>query len=611
MSREDAAGDLRNLRRLLLFRTVTATALLLPVLYYQLLVGSEGSLAPVYALIGGLYGVGLMHVLVQERLPRWRGQIAFQITIDTVLATALVYVIGGIRSPLVLLYLLIAFAAGAMTTRQTALAIACLNGVSFGLVAHLELAGWLPLIDNPFRAAVEPVGPAELYLRIFMVLLSSCLMAAITQSYAERLRTTRAALAHERGALEALERLNQQLLAGMSSGLIAVDASYKVVACNRAAERITARLESELLGTDVRGVLGFDRDSFKELDERLRERQIYRTERRVSLPDGGLRSVGMSVTRVEDAAAGPLVEGNHGDSSTGPAGNPVGGPWAVRGEGPMAGGYIFMFQDLTDIKRLERVFWMRERMALLGEMASALAHEIRNPLASISGSLQLLRSDGVAADKERTDRLMGIVTKESDRLSRIIEDFLDYARPEHLEAVETDLVALARETTELLENSPELGEGHHLTVSADAEAVPALVDGARIKQIFWNLARNAVAAMPDGGGLTIRLRRTGNGAEVLFEDEGAGMPADQIDKIFRPFVSEKGTGLGLAIVYRIMELHGARVEVESELGKGTVFRLLFDDTNVPRDGDAVVVEAGTERATREFDELTRSVRSSD
>lgn len=606
MSREAAADELADLRRLLLFRTVTATALLLPVLYYQMLVGSEGSLAPVYALIGGLYGVGLLHVLVQRRMPHWRGQVTFQITIDAVLATAAVYIVGGARSPLVLLYLLIAFAAGVMTGRHTALAIACLNGVLFGLSGHLELVGWLPSVDNPFRAVAEPMSPAELYLRVFMVLLSSCIVAAITQSYIERLRTTRAALAHERSALVALERLNQQLLAGMSSGLIAVDANGHIVACNRAAERITSRTEVELLGTDVRAALGFDKDSFDELNERLRDGQTYRTERRVSLPGGGSRSVGMSVTRVEDAAVEPPAD----RLSIAHSVDADGGPWKVRGEGPMAGGYIFMFQDLTDIKRLERVFWMRERMALLGEMASSIAHEIRSPLASISGSLQMLRRDGLAVDRERTERLMDIVTKESDRLSRIIKDFLDYARPEKLDAVETDLVALARETTELLENSPELSDGHTLVVAAATESVSALVDGARIKQVFWNLARNAVAAMPEGGHLTIRLRRTGNGAEVVFEDDGVGMAAEQIDRIFLPFVSEKGTGLGLAIVYRIMELHGARVEVQSELAEGTVFRLLFDDTNVPRDGEPVViVEAGTERATREFDQLTSSVRS--
>jgi len=422
-----------------------------------------------------------------------------------------------------------------------------------------------------------------------------------------RLRTTRSALEHERGALEAMERLNQQLLAGMSSGLIAIDATRRIVACNRAAERITSRTEAELLGANVHDVLGFDQESFAELQERLRDRrQIYRAERRITLPDGGSRSVGMSVTLVDDAADGPSGESNPADDSS----DPAAGPWTMDSEGPMVGGYIFMFQDLTDIKKLERVFWMRERMALLGEMAGSLAHEIRNPLASISGSLQMLRRDGVTADRERVDRLMDIVTKESDRLSRIIEDFLDYARPEQLHAVETDLVALARETTELLENSPELSEGHGLVVDADEEPVLALVDGARVKQVFWNLARNAVAAMPDGGHLAIRLQRTPGGAQVVFQDGGVGMSAAQIDKIFRPFVSEKGTGLGLAVVYRIMEMHGARVEVESEVGKGTAFRLLFDDTNVPSDGDPVVlVEAGTERATREFDELTRSVRS--
>jgi signal transduction histidine kinase len=166
------------------------------------------------------------------------------------------------------------------------------------------------------------------------------------------------------------------------------------------------------------------------------------------------------------------------------------------------------------------------------------------------------------------------------------------------------------DTTVLLENSPELGNAHQLVVEASDETVVVLVDGARIKQVFWNLARNAVAAMPEGGSLTIRPARTENGAEVVFEDEGEGMSQAQIDRIFRPFVSKMGTGLGLAIVYRIMELHGAKVEVESEPGKGSAFRLLFDDTNVPREGDpVVVVEAGTERASREFDELTRSVKS--
>jgi two-component system sensor histidine kinase PilS (NtrC family) len=604
MGRELAESQFDNLSRLQLFRTVTATALLLPVLYYQWLFGSEGSLAPVYTIIAALYGASLLQVLVRRGLPDWRGHVTFQITADVVLATAAIYVMGGVRSPLVLLYLLIAFAAGVMTSRPTALALACLCGVFFALVAHLGLAGWLPLMANPFSGSPNPMSPPELYLRIFMVLLSSCTVAAVTSRYIDRLESTRQALQQERSALEALQRLNQQLLAGMSSGLIAVDTDGAVVACNRAAERITERAEAELVGAPAADVFGFDAVEYADLAERVRGRQIYRTERRVPLPDGGVRNIGMSVTRVEDAAAATDVSV---EAAPPPAAD---GPWAVRGDGPIVGGYIFMFQDLTDIKRLERVFWMRERMALLGEMAGSLAHEIRNPLASISGSLQILRRDGVAADPGRADRLMEIVTTESERLSRIIEDFLDYARPEKLEAVETDLVELARDTVELLGNSTELHPEHTLEVVATATSVPALVDGARVRQVFWNLSRNAASAMPEGGRLRIRLERTSTGAEVAFEDEGVGMTPEQVDKIFRPFVSEKGTGLGLAIVYRLMELHGARVEVESEPGRGTTFRLLFNDDNVPRPGDpVVVVEAGTERATREFDELKRSVQS--
>ena len=599
MGTEVGFEHLANLRRLLLFRTITATALLLPVLYYQVLVGADGGLGPIYALIGGLYGVSLLHVLVQERLPGWGQQVVFQITIDVLLATALIYVMGGIRSPLVLLYMLIAFAAGVMTGPPTALALACLSGVSFGLVSHLDYFGWLPPVDNPFRPAALDVMPPEMYLRILMVLVSACAVAAVTSRYGERLRVARAALAKERSALEALQRLNQQLLAGMSSGLIATDANGRIVACNRAAQRITERREGQLVGEHVREVLGLTSEDYDELGSRLAERQIYRTERLVPLPGGELRSVGMSVTLVEDAG---------GEAAS--ADDAMRSAWAVGAAGPMAGGYIFMFQDLTDIKRLERVFWMRERMALLGEMAGSLAHEIRNPLASISGSLQMLRRTGSADKPERAEHLMGIVTKESERLSRIIEGFLDYARPEKLEAQSTDLVALARETTALLENSAEMHARHELRVEAATERVEAVVDGERVKQVFWNLARNALSAMPDGGALTIRLARVESGAEVVFEDEGRGMSGEQIDRIFRPFVSEGGTGLGLAVVYRIMEQHGARVEVESEPGKGSAFHLRFDDTNVPRPGDpVVVVEAATETATREFDELRRSVRA--
>lgn len=569
-----------NIRRLLLVRVATGTALLMPVLYLQVLGDTSDSQAPLYGLIGALYGASLLYTLAQRFAGAWPGFVAFQLTVDTLMATTLVYALGGIRSPFVLVYLIIALGAGVMTQPQMALAIGVWIGVAYGLMAHLASAAWLPHWEVALGPRSTAVGPPEMYLRIFVVLFASCVVAAVSSSTSTKLRSTRQQLRQERSALEAVQQLNQQLLSGMSGGLIAADADGNIVACNRAAERITERPEDEIVGHSLEAILGLDGAARAALDAQLSERQVYRTERRIESPSGQARMVGMSITRVTEL--------------------------------PVAGGYIFMFQDLTDVKRMERLFWMRERMAVLGEMASSLAHEIRNPLGSISGSLQMLRRGDVTMESESGGRLMDIVTSESERLSRIIEDFLAYARPEKIDAADNDLAALARDTVALLRNSPELHSDHTLEVAADGDTITALVDAARIKQVFWNLARNAVAAMPEGGVLRIRLGSTPGGARVVFEDSGKGMDAEQVDKAFLPFVSDTdaGTGLGLAVVYRIMQLHGARIEVQSEPGKGTRFVLKFEDSMVPGpDENTVVVEGRTERETRLFDELSRSIRT--
>jgi len=591
-----------NLRRLMLIRVAIATALLVPVLYVQLQMGTRFSVAPIYWMIAAVYASTALFGLLRRLTPDWPGNVTAQLVFDVLLATALVYAFGGIRSPFVMLYLLVAFGAGLMTPRQTALAIGCFTGVAYGLMAHLATAGWLPAWEFELGPYGGPVAIPEMYLRIFSVLLSSALVAAIAASFQERLRATRRELHRERQALEALQALNQQLLAGMSSGLLAADAGGSVIACNRAAERVTGLPESAIVGADAIELLGLQDMPLPELDERLAEHEIVRTERTILTPAGEPRVVGMSVTKVlesVDVAAERRAEET--------------GPWSVRGEGPIVGGYIFMFQDLTDIKKMENLFWMRERMAVLGEMASSLAHEIRNPLASISGSLQVLQRRGLPAADQQSGRLMEIVTSESERLSRIIENFLDYARPEKLEAAETDLVALARDTVALLENSPELVAGHVFEILPESDAVPAMVDAARVRQVFWNLARNAVQAMPDGGTLTIRLRRSSGGAEVVFADEGVGMPRETLGSVFRPFVSgsEGGTGLGLAVVYRIVQMHGARVEVESEPGQGTRFILTFRDSRVVRAAERDVVVGGIEAEGKAFDELSRTVRADD
>ena len=209
-------------------------------------------------------------------------------------------------------------------------------------------------------------------------------------------------------------------------------------------------------------------------------------------------------------------------------------------------------------------------MAALGEMAAGVAHELRNPLASMSGSVQVLKRDlrlrGEAGD------LMDIVVKESKRLDQIIRDFLLFAKPGRFQAENADLVAILRETLSLLENSEERRANHRVVTQFSPASIPVTVDVNRMKQVFWNLAKNALKAMPDGGTLTVRAADAIEGqVAVTFVDTGMGMSEQDIASNFQPFHGSfaSGTGLGLAIVYRIIEEHGGRIKVKSRPGAGT------------------------------------------
>jgi two-component system sensor histidine kinase PilS (NtrC family) len=221
-----------------------------------------------------------------------------------------------------------------------------------------------------------------------------------------------------------------------------------------------------------------------------------------------------------------------------------------------------------------------DRLAVVGELAAGMAHEIRNPLASLSGSIQLLSEDLTLEDTNR--ELMEIVNREVSRLNSLITDFLHFASPRPLQLKVIDLLAALQETVTLLQQSS--GPEREVRVSAPEGDYRAEVDPMLMKQVFWNLARNAVEAMPEGGELVVAVERypvQGEGGvivdnlEISFADTGAGIPSHEVDRVFTPFYStkEQGTGLGLSIVFKIVEAHGGRVEVESRSSGGTVFRV--------------------------------------
>jgi len=257
--------------------------------------------------------------------------------------------------------------------------------------------------------------------------------------------------------------------------------------------------------------------------------------------------------------------------------------------------YVFQFRDLTNVKRMERELRIRDRMAVLGEMAGSIAHEIRNPLGSISGSLQILKGGKLSTEEPQAQELMDIVIRESERLSKTIDGFLEYARPGPFEPEQVDLLQLVKDTIALLANSVELRPDHKLEVLSPPGAYISLVDPNQIRQVFWNLARNAIQAMPDGGQLTVSLGRTPKGIEVVFEDTGSGMSSEDIEAFFQPYVSgsARGTGLGLAVVYRILTRHEVNIEVESEVNRGTRFLLTFPSAIDDATDEQLVLPSGT------------------
>jgi two-component system sensor histidine kinase PilS (NtrC family) len=210
-----------------------------------------------------------------------------------------------------------------------------------------------------------------------------------------------------------------------------------------------------------------------------------------------------------------------------------------------------------------------ERLATVGQLAAGIAHEIRNPLASISGSIELLRQAPQASDDDRT--LMAIVHREVQRLNELIGDLLDYANPRPSQPVEFDLAVLVRETLQVSRADPALA-AVEVSVAADA-ALPVHADPSKLRQVVWNLVRNAADAAVTGGGhvrVEVRAAEAGHAA-ITVEDDGPGIPADRLARIFDPFFTTKpkGTGLGLATCHAVVAEHGGRIDVESEVGKGT------------------------------------------
>jgi two-component system sensor histidine kinase PilS (NtrC family) len=496
-----------------------------------------------FLVVGLTYALTLFYAVTLKWAEQRRWLVDLQLACDALIVTAIVHATGGIASYLPLLYALPIAAASVIQFWRGGLMVGILSSVMY---SGLVLAQYLSVVvpgGVPLRPTDLPPATVALFTCAFNVfgLLG---VAALSGYLAEGKRRADARLERASSQLADLQAFNQHVIDSLTSGLATTDTDGRLLTFNRAAESITLVSAATAVGQAVFGILQLPAELDSGLGQGPEPARPRRVDYSFARRDGRHIEIGMSIA--------PLIT---------PSGQ---------------AGYLFTFQDVTDSKRLEREARIQQRLAAVGEMAAGIAHEIRNPLASMSGSIQILRQDLPLTDEQA--QLMDIVLRESERLNDTIRSFLAYARPHRLSTSRLDLRRAITDTALLLRNSTECRDAHEIQIETPDTEVWYEADEGQIRQIVWNLATNGLRAMPAGGRLRLKAATEGErGLAVVLsvQDEGVGIEAEELDRIFQPFRGgfSRGTGLGLSIVHRIVSDYGGEVQVTSERGAGTTVRV--------------------------------------
>ena len=523
-----ASDTPRRVIRLLLLRTLVVTAVL-GLSLWVLTAAEQVPLSAVWlqsGIIAATYATSIVFGVMLRRgfPPR---QVARPMhAADLAVSSLLIYATGGAESPYIFLYALSIVGAGALSYRGGAVVVTL---ASISLLVAVSLLAWTQAIALPALSQVRPWEQSGVDLvRTLGINLAALIgVGALSFIFGDQLQRGVETLATTRKAAADLLTLHEDIVRSLASGLITIAPDGVVLTANAAAADILGQppaLAGQPVDKLMPGLSALIATGHGEL-------------RRAYLQLAADLTVGVTVSPLRDVKNQVI-------------------------------GRVVNFQDLTELRRLEAQSRRSERLAMIGQLAAGIAHEIRNPLASISGSVELLRQGPSPSDDDRT--LMAIVHREIQRLNVLIGDLLDYANPRPPQQVDFDLGVMVEETLQVARREQAFAS-IELAFSVD-RPLPLHADPAKLRQVLWNLLRNAADAAALGGRhVRVDARRAFDATTLVVTDDGPGIPADQLTRIFDPFFTtkSKGTGLGLATCHAIVAEHGGHIDAASEPGKGT------------------------------------------
>ncbi len=571
----------------MVLRIVFLTGFVLLVIAFERNSLQKTPIVPLSAVLCAAYFLALTSALFLRIRMNLLSVAWFQVLGDLCVVGGIIFTTGGVESPLSFLFLFVIVGSSVMLPRAACYLTASGASIIYGLLVDLEYFRVIQPIYFFPKSSVSFQG-AYLFYTIAINIASFFSVAYLGSILNNRLKLIKDELQTKNIDFKKLQEFHRNVVQNMDNGLMTTDLEGRVTSVNTACANITGYSLNECIGKPCHELLPM---------EELERLFTYKGES-IPMPH---HMEGECVRRDDEILIISLKISYLLSQEADPKKNLE----------QQVEGYICVFEDRTEIHKMEEKMKQSEQLAAVGKFSAGLAHEIRNPLASLSGSIQVLKE--TLETDEQQQRLMNIVLKETERVNEIVSDFLSYSQPRKSKTTVIDLTQLLQDIVILMKNSNEYDPSINIQLVAPADHVIIQSEESQIKQMVWNLCINGIQAMDKSGNLTMTIKKVKGykhknfetqrrGVVIIVEDQGRGIPFEEQETIFDPFFTtrEEGVGLGLPTVKQIVERFAGYIGVESEPGRGTCFDVFLpQERSLLSNRNPDSVNEGTSSATPE------------